>query len=274
MIKKYLFFVFFLFPFVCYGDISILGYPRSGTHLLCYSLSQILDTHVVAHPKSIKWRLIRHYPKDSYKSGTTPLGDVLFDKIPSNSIFFSHYPRRLGLSQANQKEDFLIVIVRDYHECFARHFGIKNQNLNKRLLEECTRKIENAYDDNTINYDHAINYPNILRCYDEWNEETRFLIYYEDLISDFDSVMSQCLKKLKIKGHHLEEFLVNFETEMKNSSKIYQYRQGGSKSNNDPKFYQKNTLSLEDTLNMDKSLKTHFPHLWKTYLSRYEIKAP
>ncbi len=244
----------------------ILGYPRSGTHLLCYSLSQILDSYVIANPQSDQWRRIRMYPKNAYASSTFPPYLKKTDQIPPNSLFFSHNPNYLGLSKANQKKDYLIVIIRDYHECFARNYGRENPNLNKQLAQECQTKITSIFDDSTWNY------PNILRCYDEWNPQMRILIRYEDLTANFESVIKNLLVKLKITDHHLNAFIGNFEGEMKNSSKIYQIGQGGSQSGGDPKYYQKNTLSKNDLYNMDHTLKTHNPHLWKTYLSQYEIR--
>jgi hypothetical protein len=265
-------FTFFL-ALLCFhvgghSSIYILGYPRSGTHWFCYSISQILDCPIVSEPNggNPRFRIVPGQKEDF---------DLWYQKsistLPENALFFSHKPSTLGLAQANPAEDFLIVVVRDYHECFGRNSihsscpnGEKSGYLS--LIDWYkTRKISSPFQSEDVDY------INILECYDRWRKEKRFLVYYEDLLEDFSSVMQKCLDVLNPPREYLAEFVAHFEQEKATCKELYK-RQGGSYSGDDPKYYQKNLLAPETARMFDRIFKTRFPYIWNYYLKRYEVQ--
>lgn len=248
------------------AKIYVLGYPKSGNNLLCYSLSNILYKSVIVGNKIL------------FTPNT--IGDVSgweseCEEQLIDAISFEHHSAGLKLREANQINDYLIVIVRNYRECFIRNLlqGGENAKLLFKPQDVLTQvkqlrtldSIPDCYDTN------AIDYINILRCYDEWNSKTRVLVYYEDLIENFESTMESCLKGLNVdiqcSGFH--DFLIHKQERLEESRKTYRF--GETLSENDINHHAKKWLSIDFIKQIDAELQMSFPIFWHKYLSHYEF---
>ncbi len=101
-------------------------------------------------------------------------------------------------------------------------------------------------------------------------ELNRLLIYYEDLINDFESTMKKVLLFLKENANSLKEFMRDFEYHKKCSLDYdSQPRFGGSQSKGrDLKCHAKNLSRLE-VESIDQYVKNCFPDIHNKYLSQY-----
>lgn len=253
-----------LYSFAGNAKIYVMGYPKSGNNLLCYCLANILNKTIYfnCNEPIVLYRpnALNHYGESN--------GEI--EESGNDGIYLEHHSYGLALHQANQAREFLIIIVRDYHESFTRE---EIQILNgdpfapEILLDKVKHlrpldSIEDCYNTN------AIDLINILRCYDKWNPKTRCLIYYEDLLTDFDSTMRKCMKKLRIPEHLLAPFLLEKEERLQES--LNNYRYGETMSGNDLKYYQKHWLTPEIAIQMDEEIMLKFPYYWGKYLKRYQ----
>ncbi len=272
-IKNFLFLL--ITSFIVVSDVQakiyVLGYPKSGNNLLCYSLANILRKPVLLGQGVL--------------FEPNPLGDVSAwigkykEKIKTEELIdvinFEHHPAGLSLHKANQINDYLIVIVRNYRECFIR--GMLQERENGEALfepQEVLTKVEllRSLDSIPDCYDtNAIDYINVLRCYDEWNPEKRILVYYEDLIEDFDLTMKNCLISMNvdIQCTSLDEFLMQKRERLAESRNNYRF--GETVSENDINHHTKKWLSIDVIKQIDMEMKTNFPYFWDKYLSHYEF---
>lgn len=251
--------------FVGDARIYIMGHPKSGNNLLCYSLANILKKPVIYNINKPK---VYAYPNELDHVVEFSSEEILAN-IGYDTIFFEHHSYGLGLHQANQNDEFLVVIVRDYHECFTR-VEIQMVNGGPFSPEFSLNKVKNLRPLNSIEdcYNtNAIDLINILRCYDQWNPKTRILIYYEDLLTNFEFEMRKCLNKLHVPEHLLTDFLSHKEERLQESLNTYRY--GKTMSGNDLKYYQHHWLTPEISIRMDQEIKMRFPYFWKKYLKRY-----
>lgn len=255
------------------GRIYVLGYPKSGNNLLCYSLANILDRAVFFGDTKIYFL-------------PNTLGDLTyFEKIKdanwnkqkmnetrNRAIIFNHAPAWVHLNEAKPSQDYLIVIVRDYHECITKHVAFKNQkneSFDAETILKWFRNIPNFVAPENCFESDKVHYMNILRCYDKWNPQKRVLVYYEDLLTDFESTMRECIEKLHVPHPHLEEFLLQKEERLEECRESYRW--GETASNGDLKFHQEKWLTPEIAVEIDAILERKFPYFCRTYLKRYKI---
>lgn len=248
------------------AHIYILGYPKSGNNLFCFALSNILNESVLlSKPSGLPEVWFTPTPLD-------PSADL--SSLQPNSIYsilFSHNPVSLKLKQANQDRDYLIVLVRNYRESIIR-LATQTEEARKTFTpEKALSLIQNLQPLSTMSDCYQVNngenYINVLRCYDNWNPKTRILVYYEDLLTDFESTMADCLMKLGVQECAFDEFIAHKEERFKQCRDSYRY--GKTMSGGDLAYHQKTWLTPELSKQMDLFMQQKFPYYWNQYLQRY-----
>jgi len=172
-------------------------------------------------------------------------------------VYITHQVEHL--KEIVQKNNNLILLLRNYKECITSH-----------------RKLtESLFVSNLLNSKHAFmeRYVNVLKLYDEW-EGKKLLIFYEDLISD---PLKNILKivnffddKLKLKP---EEFFKNYDYYRSTVYNSYS-NQWGYKFRSDgfSAIHHSKNFSENNHIIIDKFIMESYPYLWDKYLKRYEYK--
>lgn len=254
------------------AKIYVLGYPKSGNNLLCYSLSNILHKPMMIEQNVF---FLPNALGDVSKLGKHKSLSISEEELVA-AMHFEHRSANLKLYEANPMDDYLIVIVRNYRECFIRYMLqeaqeaellFKPQDVLNMTKQICALdSIPDCYNAS------AIDYINILRCYDEWNPKTRVLVYYEDLVEDFDATMEACLKKMNvdIRSSSFNEFLIQKKERFNESRETYRY--GETMSGNNINHHTEKWLSTDIIKQIDEELRMNFPYFWHKYLSHYEYQ--
>lgn len=251
--KLWLFFILLSTP--VFSQVYILGYPKSGNNLFCFSLSHILNEEI--------WMI---NPNASLQRWFSPS----LSATTNHSFLFSHAPHLLGLHKADQNRDHLIVIVRNYREALIRFAIDTPSQLKEFTPDKIISLLFQSLQAPTSCYQMGgYDYINILRCYDNWNPKTRTLIYYEDLLTDFEATMANCLMSLNVQECKFDEFVAHKEAYFKQCKESYRY--GKTMSQGDLTYHQKTWLSPKVARRIDLLVQQKFPYYWNQYLQRYGV---
>lgn len=209
--------------------VFILSYPRSGMNWIRYIIQHI-------------------YPKNITEAGNINFLHMhLVEELPSTDL-----P--------------LVFCLRDYKECIIR---------NTREYK-CVPVIDNS----AITFDELIsineqkkvtdpggtieNYVEILKIYHEWPGK-KYLVRYEELISDTASVIAELAWFLEVKPGG---FLSNLNFHQNNSISEYNNRHG-SYTRGESKVFHQNNMSATDLNKLDDMIELRNPYVYNTYLKQY-----
>lgn len=230
-----------------HGADFIVSCERSGTHWTIAILQILLKKPV---------RPIKN-PNISTGKRVNLLNFVLDENEPI--LYRSHYIES-GFSKIDQSSNRLLLIVRNYKELIARECSGKK--ITKRLKG---KKIKQ--------------YMKNLSFYDLWkDDDTKLLIYYEDLISDPKNTIEKLLMFYDKDIDLVEEFMENIDYWQKKVYRSYINSQGPqhgkSARNAKPKeIYHTKNISLDDLKKVDRKVRDAYPVLWERYLNRYRSKS-
>ncbi len=229
----------------------MLTSPRSATNLLsCYiqSLTQrpiwLIDQKAAPHVANNRLDLT-----------------LDFSKTP---IYRSHKADRFeGLNKLNNK---LILIVRNYKECIHRD---SSHTSDKNFVYPSEEEFANFFlkmEPNVKNYIHN------LVIYDQWDPQNRLLIFYEDLMT---SPLEEVKRILNFYGEPIpsyltREFLQSIGDQTLDSYHSQHRKTGGSHSKGKDLQFHSKQISPSVLVEIDGVMKNANPHLWETYLKRYE----
>ncbi len=144
----------------------------------------------------------------------------------------------------------LLTIIRNYKECVPRHMGTA-------LTIPTLKDPENMY-------------LHILQIYDEWPEDRRLLIYYEDLILFPEKTLHQLAEFFQVDHASVSIFLKNLPLHRENAICIYEQDAGESTTRGENIYFHSKFFTKEDLILMDKICEESNPELFKKYLSRYK----
>ena len=227
--------------------IFTVAFPRSGQNWL-NALMQIIGKHP-AYPLCGTFGLVN------------PMKiDLDFSKKP---FYMMHNPH--WISQASSESNQLIVIIRDYKECFIRQ-AIASK---KRL------RIDHVHFLRFNQKPYPGTYYDILQLYDDWHPANRYLIYYEDLIKDPENVLRALNQFLGNSQEGVTYLMKRYEHFKALSIANYnnkQQRFGGSMSKGASDHFHSQKHSLKSRLLLQKRMIDINPVLHDKYLSRYVIQ--
>jgi len=118
-----------------------------------------------------------------------------------------------------------------------------------------------------------LGYLDRIRTYDNWPEENKLLIYYEDLILEPENVLPEILDFFNESHDKLAMHLNNVEEDRLKISMSYQKQHkigGGPLSRTQDIFFHSKKIPKELLQKADELLKKINPELWEKYLYRYE----
>jgi len=229
-------------------DIILCNYPKSGSNWFSYCLYIIFDINISESTHDIS------SPVDKIK---------LFDKSkPSDGIKTHVHRKDLYEMVKYNKDCILLNITRDYKEVIPR-FGSKTMTV---------RIMSGKLDD--LRKDRKFDYVLPLKLYEEHRNDRKYLVYYEDFITDIKKSLynlSDFLKQFNYKQQlSIDDFVKNFEYHKNKSLESYVKTVGESiTKGNFIKYYHK-TINESYLKMATEHLKYNFPILFNKYLKRYE----
>ncbi len=157
----------------------------------------------------------------------------------------------------DQNEDILIFVLRNYRECMMNRWYNRS---GKPLQDEfCIASLGNL--------DIDKRYFDYLNLYDTWNPKTRFIFYYEDIISDPYSYFNSILDIMGEDKSNLDNY---FSTLNDTKDQYFKRYKGTARSRGkDPLFHSKK-LSYEVCFEADKIIKNEYPELYDKYMYIYK----
>lgn len=161
-------------------------------------------------------------------------------------------------AKCNPKTDKLIVLVRNYRECMLRHFNYCKTLLMSNLHNKTKRNLH---------------YFQILNVYDQWDDERRLLVHYEDLMQNPKSEFKKVADFLNVPPKKYKAFISNIAAHAQRGY-IIKKRQGNRaySRNKGLDYHTKKVNHSEFFQNLDHEIKMHYPDLWAKYLMRYEYQ--
>jgi len=211
----------------------LLSYPRCGRHLLFYCINYLYGE-------------------------TTPLEDYSTPTLKKH-ISFNHVVKGGGGMDGCEK---LILAVRNYKEFIPRHFEQDIITLN----EDITAFLESNPAAAGKSLNHFIDN---LEYFDVFEGE-KLLIYYEDIIENFDESMIKLYEFLELENdEYLNDLIKNKDSHLNRGVKLYDERIGSRSKGNDILFHSKN-FSVEQLKEFDRFYRSEHPIIFEKYLKRYK----
>ena len=216
--------------------VLFLSYPRSGNTWVRYCLEYLTKTETL--DTGIYDETETH--EETFK------GIFKRDKNIRPFIYKRHFHNEI--SDFNVNEDFLIFLLRNYKECLTRH--LLNDLKNKRIL---TREIDS--------------YIKNIGLYEKWNKN-KLLIYYEDLMTNFDFVFNQIVDFLNLDKNRYKKLIKNFDYHREKSIQLYAI----SVTKGDDLDYHSKKLSINFKNKLDAYIIKNAKLIFTKYLVRYQEK--
>lgn len=217
--------------------VVLLSFPRSGRTWTLYSLHLLAPSYDVQQNPEFRNKF--KLPKKSETTKTI---------IPSHLVV----PLEEKVTDFPRENDKLILLVRNYKECFLRE---AKDNYHKAV--NCVK-----------NSSFFVDLFAILQCFDDFKEENKLLIYYEDLIEDPESTFSKILAFLDETQENLQPFLKNIEKHKQDCLTVYG-KTYGSYSKGEDLHYHTKLAPREAIEEIDLIVKTQHFDLWNKYLSHF-----
>ena len=222
----------------------ILSYPRSGSHLCRFFIELLSEKPTIS--------------KFSKRDSSLYLNDysmnipfnISSDNIKKNDnlddCFKFYHSLNKSMSDYNQKNNTLIIIIRNPNEVLLRHTRNKIQ-----------------YD----RWDGFNEYFNIITQYKNFKGK-KLLLYYEDILNNKVHFIIQLYNFIEVKNRDKLKYVLKNLDELWNASLNGKKRYwGGNKSNNEINYYYKSIDSSikEEFDNYIKKKLHEFPYIKKKY---------
>lgn len=232
----------------------LLSYPRSGNTWIRYCI-EVIAQRPTAHmrfsdrPIGMPLALLTGHALD-------------YDRPP---VWKAHSEQELGFKdhRYNARQDWLICVLRNPKEAIKRQAGTAQlMSLAQDSDSAETRRSRNAYG-------QARSYFDVLKIYDQWDQNKRHLVYYEDLMRQPQQELERLWRTLGDQNacQQLPAFMQEFARHREAALNIYKY-QGGSHTNGVDLLQHSRDMPLADRRRLDQAIAQQYPDLWSKYLQQ------
>ena len=220
----------------------ILTYPKSGTNLTICTI-----------------QILTRRPVEYYTQAMTNRLQLELDRTKT-PLWRSHEAKYIRNLDPNTSK--LLLVIRNYKECIVRKvLQMDDPSFTPSKLRNCV--VNNEAD--------FRQYMDNLSYYNAWpNDETKLIIYYEDLISQPRVEISKILDFFGEQDADVDGFFADYDTWMQKIMNSYkkqhgtQYSSGGNKE-----IYHSKNFPVSILQEIDQSIENRYPELWEKYLNRY-----
>ena len=152
----------------------------------------------------------------------------------------------------------LILLIRNYKECFIRHYGLDRAReaifLNNQDIHVNTRYLE------------------MIQYFDKWENE-KILFFYEDIILNSKSFIISLSNFFRISNKKLiEDFIQNINFHKKIGLKCYKNIDQISITKGENLIFHSNILSSKEKEEWDNEIEKKDSYIFNKYLKRYSEK--
>jgi hypothetical protein len=237
------------------NQLFILTNPKSGSHLLLYSIMKITKRplrgrvpywHFLNDPAFFLPGNIMGYPLDFTKP----------------TMYWGH--EYYILNSLNHSDNKLIFILRDYKETLISNLVLKRRHtplLSKMTLEELL-----LYEI-TFNGDILQEFIKRLQLFDSWDPKNRCLVAFNDLTFHPETFVPQVMSFIEDDSPYLDfiDHYADFTSEL-----MVKYRKKGNSTGSGatPKYFTKE-IPKKSLIKVDNFMKQRYPVLWERYLKQF-----
>lgn len=187
--------------------------------------------------------------------------DINTEKSPIFRTHGKHIEELVFLDRLDQDKNKLIMILRNPKECIVRY----------------CKYSEEKFLSSTLNNKGGFSlFISNLQAFDSWkNNETKLLIFYEDLIKNPRAFATTILEFLGESQHLLEDVILDYQRLSSEILASYQLQWKHEKklfSGGEQEIFHSKGFSKTNMKKIDSHLMKQYPTLWKKYLYRYQTK--
>ncbi len=180
-----------------------------------------------------------------------------YDKDPIWKAHHIDYMKAMGTLDPNK--EMLIVIVRNPKEVLTRMFNILSERNKGASLEH--PQAEDIFN-NTL----TMQYLQILKLYDQWPSDKRFMIYYEDLITDPEQTLKALLDFLQEPPIYLDAFMACYNEHKKACLGMYAKQEDEPVTHGNKTTHYSMIIDKPERAKLDTYFAQTVPVLWHHYL--------
>ena len=180
-----------------------------------------------------------------------------YDKDPIWKVHHVDYMKAMGTFDPTKET--LIVIVRNYKEVLTRMFSILSErNKGKSLTDP---KAEDMFN-NTL----TMQYLQILKLYDQWPQERRFMIYYKYLIRNPEQTLKSLLAFLQEPPIYLDAFIACYQEHKKACLGMYAKQEDEPVTQGNKTTHYSMIIDISERIKLDNYFEQTVPTIWNRYL--------
>lgn len=238
------------------NHLFVLTNPKSGSHLLLYSIMKITQ-----RPMRIR-TLFWHFQNNPYYFDPENLMNYPVDFSKPTTYWGHEYDI---LKSLNINDNKLIFILRNYKENIA-------SQLTWRYSKREDFNLERFFHDEIVNEgDTFKEYISRLQLFDDWQSNNKYIVLFEDLLLYPNNFVPNLMSFIRDDSDY-KDFINHYEEFKSALAHEYygrKFNSTGSKSDNH--FFSKK-ISPSILEAVDHYVRQYYPHLWETYLKGYAEK--
>lgn len=240
-------------------NVYLICYPRSGSHWLAYTVNELTGIAIADFPA-----------KPFFRRGPVK-GPIIHTHCHDKDFWDSFDPA----------SDTAICLVRNYKESLVRHYSSKNKPLTLKALKTELRGTCRVPTSTLIRRPwrllrpqswYTTDYIGILKTFQTIAPQKRLLVYYEDLLTDFERELNRVLSflgRFQIGFQGLDPFIQHVHDHAKNSLRWYETKHGPSQTRGKRTVFHSKHLPVDIRVALDTHLKKKFPEISERFLQRY-----
>ncbi len=184
-----------------------------------------------------------------------------YNKAPIWKVHYVDHMKAMGTFDPNNET--LIIIVRDPKEALPRIYNVLSQRNKNKPLENPTAK-------DLFNNTLTMSYFDVLKIYDAWHPEKRYMVFYEDLITDSITTIKGLLDFMNEDDTYLANFIEHYDMHKHRSLNLYEMQEDRSLTHGNKTKHHAKLVSLQERVKLDAYIRRVFPDIWAHYLHRYD----
>lgn len=231
----------------------LLSFPGSGNTWMRYCLEFLTKR------PTLEMRM-HHITKINCPIGYWCDMQTDYNKPPIWKVHYIDQMKAMGTFDPNNET--LLVIVRNPKEALPRIFNVLSQRNKGKVLENPTAK-------DLLNNSLTMKYFDILKTYDTWNPNKRYMVFYEDLIRDPATTLKGVLDFLDISDTYFDDFMHCYQMHKQRSLNLYEEQEDRSLTHGSKIRHHALLMNDAERAKLDQYIAHAFPHIWDAYLAHY-----
>lgn len=242
-------------PRSIHDQLFILTNPKSGSHLLLYSIMKITQ-------RPLRGRLpIYLFENDPACLLPENIMDYPLNFSKPTTYWGHEYESLKRLNHGNNK---LIFILRNYKENIASQCLLHYKN-DDRIISLDDLLLNEVLNEGIIFKEYMIR----LQLFDNWDSNHRCLVLFDDLTKHPEIFVPQVMSFIEDKSDYLS-FINHYDDFKKELMEKYTKKGNRTNSGEDEYFFSRK-ISFDTLQLVDDYVQKNYPTLWSRYLKKFEV---